>query len=157
MTRRKCEREPLIVAAAHSGVWPAGLEDHVAACPDCADTNQIAQLFLEHAAAASAQSDPPAANIVWHRIQAQRQQLALRRATQCMTLMRILAALYAVVLAAWYLPRLWHMPPGQLFTALSPLSGGMVFAGVVTAVVAVALGSCCLVLLGSRTIFPLRT
>jgi hypothetical protein len=71
-----------------------------------------------------------------------------------MTLMRIMAALYAVALAAWYLPQLWHMQPAPLSTALS---GGMVVTGVVTAVVAVVLGSCCLVLLGSRTNFRLHS
>jgi hypothetical protein len=74
-----------------------------------------------------------------------------------MLLLRILAALYAVALAAWYLPQLWQRQPAQLSTMLSSFSGGMVFTGVVTAVVAVVLGSCCLVLLGSRASFKLRT
>jgi len=74
-----------------------------------------------------------------------------------MALMRILAALYAVAVGAWYLPQLWHMQPAQRSTAFSVLSGGMVLTGVVTAAVAVLLGSCCLVLLGSRTTFNLHT
>jgi hypothetical protein len=71
-----------------------------------------------------------------------------------MTLLRILAAVYAVVLAAWYLPQLWHP---QLTASLSTLSSGVVLAGVLTAIAAVALGSCCLVLLGSKTSSSLRT
>ena len=35
--------------------------------------------------------------------------------------------------------------------------GGVVLAGVLTAIVAVLIGSCCMVLLGSRTDFRLRT
>jgi hypothetical protein len=155
--REKCEQEPLVATATRSGIWHADLESHVAACAPCAETRSVAQLFLHHAATASAQSHPPAARVVWQKVQAQRQQQALIRATRCMTLMRILAALYAVALGGWYLPQLWHMQPAQLSTALSELSSGMVFIGVVTAVVAVVLGSCCLVLLGSRTIFRLRT
>jgi hypothetical protein len=157
MTPDKCEREPLVVAAIRSGNWPAELKHHLAACPSCAETRCVAQLFLEHAATTSAQNHPPAANIVWQKIQAQRQQQALIRATRCMTLMRIMAALYAVAVAAWYLRQLWHMQPAQLSTALSALSSGMVFTGVVTAAGAVVLGSCCLVLLGSRTNFRLHT
>ncbi len=157
MIREKCEREPLVVAAARSGIWPADLEHHVAACPACAETKRVAQLFLDHAATASMQSQPPAANIVWRKLQAQRQQQALTRATRCMTLMRIMAALYAVALAAWYIPQLWRMQPAPLSATLSALSSGLVFTGVVTAVVAVVLGSCCLVLLGSRTTFRLHT
>jgi hypothetical protein len=114
MTQQKCEREPLVVAATRSGNWPADLEHHIAACPACSETQRLAQLFLDHAGTISAQSRPPAASIVWHRFQAQRQQLALRRATRFMALMRILAALYAVALGAWYLPQLWHMQPSQL-------------------------------------------
>jgi len=157
MIWEKCERESSVAAASRSGCWPAGLEHHVPTCPSCADAKRIAQLFLEHAAATSAQSHPPAANIVWRKMQAQRQHQALIRATRCMTLMRIMAALYAVALAAWYLPQLWHMQPAQRSTAFSVLSSGMVFTGVVTAVVAVVLGSCCLVLLGSRTTFRLHS
>jgi hypothetical protein len=74
-----------------------------------------------------------------------------------MTLMRIMASLYAVAVGAWYLPQLWHMQSAQLSTAFSALSSGMALTGVVTAVVAVVLGSCCLVLLGSRTTFRLHT
>jgi hypothetical protein len=70
--------------------------------------------------------------------------------------MCILAAVYAVVLAAWYLPQLWHVQPA-LATDLGTLSGGMIFAGVLTAGIAVVLGSCCLVLLGSRTTSRLHT
>jgi hypothetical protein len=157
MTQTKCEREPLIVAAARSGNWPADLKNHVAACAICAETKQVALLFQQHAATTSAQSHPPAANIVWHKIRARRQHVALQRATRSIALLRILAALYAIVLAAWYLPQLWHMQPSQLSTALSSLSSGMVLAGFLTAVIAVVLGSCCLVLLGSRTDSTLRT
>jgi hypothetical protein len=157
MTQDNCEHEPLVAAATRSGSWPADLEHHVAACASCAETKRVAQLFLGHAITTSAQSSPPSAGIVWHRMQAQRQQLALIRAARCMLLLRILAALYAVALAAWYLPQLWQRQPAQLSTMLSSFSGGMVFTGVVTAVVAVVLGSCCLVLLGSRTNFKLRT
>jgi hypothetical protein len=154
MTQDHCEHELLVVAATRSGSWPADLEHHVATCASCTETKRVAQLFLEQAATTSVQSRPPAANIVWQKMQAQRQQQALTRATRCMTLMRIMAALYAVALAAWYLPQLWHMQPAPLSTALS---GGMVVTGVVTAVVAVVLGSCCLVLLGSRTTFRLHS
>jgi hypothetical protein len=155
--REKCEQEPLVVAATRSGNWPAELKHHVATCAPCAETKRVAQLFLDHAATTSAQIHLPAAHVVWQKAQAHRQQLALRRATRCMAWMWASAALYAVVLAAWYLPQLWHMQPSQLSTALSALSSGMVLTGVVTAVVAVVLGSCCLVLLGSRTTFRLHT
>jgi hypothetical protein len=157
MIREKCERESSVVAASRSGCWPAELEDHVAACAPCAETKRVAQLFLDHAATTSAQNHLPAANIVWQKMRAQRHQQALIRATRCMMLMRILAALYAVALAAWSLPQLWRTQPAQLSTALSALSSGMALTGVVTAVAAVVLGSCCLVLLGSRTNFRLHS
>lgn len=155
--REKCELEQQVAAATRSGIWPAELEHHIAACPPCSESRRVAQLFLQHAATTSAQSQPPAANIVWQKLQAQRRQQALTRAARCMTLLRIMAALYAVALAAWYIPQLWHAQPAPLSTTLSALSSGIVFTGVVTAVVAVVLGSCCLVLLGSRTTFRLRT
>ena len=154
MTRRTCERESSVAAAARTGQWSADLEDHLAACTVCRETKRVAELFLEHAAVISTQIQPSAASVVWQRMQARRRQLALKRATQCVTLMSVLAGIYAAVLAGWYLPRLWHP---QLSTDLSPLSGGVVLAGILTAVVAVLIGACCMVLLGGRTDFRLRT
>ena len=88
MTQDNCEHEPLVAAATRSGSCPPDLEHHVAACASCAETKRVAQLFLEHAATTSAQSRPPAANIVWQKMQAHRQQQALIRATRCMMLLR---------------------------------------------------------------------
>lgn len=154
MTQDNCEHEPLVVAATRSGNWPADLEHHVAACASCAETKRVAQLFLDHATAAAAHSGPPASSIVWRGIQAKRQQLAIKRATQCVTIMSVLAAVYALVLATWYLPQLCHV---QLATDLGPLLSGVTLKGVVTALFAVLIGSCCFAFLGSRTSFKLRT
>lgn len=154
MTRRTCERESSVAAAARSGQWSADLEGHLAACAICAETKRVAELFLQHASVISTQLQPSAASVVWQRMQAQRRQLALKRATQCVTLMSLLAGMYAAVLAGWYLPRLWHP---QLSTDLSPLSSGVVLAGIVTTLVAVLIGAGCMVLLGRRTDFRLRT
>jgi hypothetical protein len=156
MTSQPCEYESSVVAASRSGVCSDDLARHIIACEICAETKRIAGLF-QHAAKAPAQSQPPSANLVWQKVQAQTKQLALKRATRCMAWMWAAAAVYAVVLTAWSLPQLWHMEPSHFSTALSTLSNGMVLAGVVTAVVAVVLGSCCLVLLGSRTTFRLHT
>jgi predicted anti-sigma-YlaC factor YlaD len=156
MRQRTCERASSVIAATRSGIWPANLEDHLAACASCAETKRIAQQF-QQAARIAVQTPPPAADIVWQKMQAQRQRKALRRATQCVTVMSVLAALYAVGLTAWCLPQLWHMHPSQNSTSLNTLSSGTVFAGVLTAILAVFLGSCCLAYLGSRTTFRLHT
>lgn len=154
MTQRTCERESSIVDATRSGQWSADLEDHLTTCAVCTEAKHVAELLLQHAAVLSTQIQPSAASVVWQRMQAQRRRLALKRATQCVTLMSVLAGMYAAVLAGWYLPRLWHP---QLPTDISPLSSEVLLAGVLTAVVAVLLGACCMVLLGSRTDFRLRT
>ena len=160
MKQRTCEREPNVIAATRSGISPADLpaelKDHIAACAFCTETKRIAQQF-QRGAKMAAQTPPPPANIVWQKVRAQRQRVALRRATQCVTVMSILAALYAIALTAWYLPQVWHMQPSQLATSLSTLSSGAVFAGVLTAILAVFLGSCCLAFLGSRTNFRLHS
>ena len=154
MTVRTCERESSVAAAARSGLWSADLEDHLAACAVCTETKRVAELFLQHASVISTQIQPSAASVVWQRMQTQRRQLALKRATQCVTLMSLLAGIYAAVLAGWYLPRLWQP---QLSTDLSALSSEVVLAGVLTAVAAVLIGACCMILLGGKTDFRLRT
>lgn len=152
MIQKACDREPLIVAAVRSGDWPDGLRDHIAECPTCAETKQIAQLFRQ-SAIASAALQPPSAHIVWEKLQARRRQQAIRRATQSITLLCVFAALYAVAFVAWYLPGLWNR---QVATDISPLLSGPAFAGVLAAVLAVLIGSCCFAYLGSRTSFRLR-
>ncbi len=152
MSHEFCEREPRIIAAVRTGDWPAELQNHIGACAACVETKRIAQLFRQ-AAIASAPVQPQPANVVWQKLQAQRRQLAIRRATRCMTLMCVLAALYAVAFAAWYLPELWHR---QIAGDLTSLSSGGALAGLLTAILAVLLGSGCFAYLGSRTDFRLR-
>jgi hypothetical protein len=152
MSHEFCEREPRIIAAVRDGDWPAELQQHVAACAACVESKHIAQHFRQ-AAIASEPVQPQPAQIVWQKLQAQRRQLTIRRATRCMTLMCILAALYAVAFAAWYLPELWRP---QLATDLTPLLSGAALAGVLTAVLAVLAGSCYFAYLGSRTDFRFR-
>ena len=154
MTQEFCECEPLVAAAARSGIWPDELEHHIGRCPACTETKRISQLFVMHAATMSAQNRPLPANLVWQKLQARRRHLAIRRATRLMTLMRICAVVYAVVLAVWYLPQLWH---AQLIVDLGPLSSGTAFVGVLAAILAVLIGSCCFAFLGSRTDFRLHS
>jgi hypothetical protein len=144
-----CEREALVVAAARSGSWTVELEEHVFACVECADTKRVAQLFLRHTP-----SEPLSANLVWQRLQAHRRQQVIRRATRFMATMCVLVVIYAVSLIAWYVPHLWQP---QFVADLSPLSGGVAFAGVLAAILAVLIGSCCFAYLGSRTDFRLRS
>lgn len=149
MTQEFCEREALVIAAARSGAWAAGLEEHLAVCAACAETRRVAQLFRGRAA-----REPLPANLVWQRIQARRRQRATRRATRFMAAMCVLAGIYAVTLIAWYAPQLWRP---QFVPELSSLSGGVAFAGVLAAILAVLVGSCCFAFLGSRTDFRLRS
>jgi hypothetical protein len=151
-----CKHESLVVIAARSGEWPADLESHIAACVACAETRRVAQLF-RRAVKLSTETQPLPAAIAWQRLEARRQQQVLKRATRCIALLWILAGVYAVALAAWSLPQLWHLPSSQLTASLIPLSSGIFIAGVVTSIAAVLIGSCCLVLLGSRTNFRLRS
>jgi hypothetical protein len=155
MIENSCERESAVVIAARSGEWPADLESHIAVCSACAETRRVAQLFRQ-AAKLSTETQPPPAAIAWQRLEARRQQQALKRATRCIALLWVLAGVYAVALAAWSLPQLCHMPSSHLTASLIPLSSGIFLAGVVTSIVAVLIGSCCLVLLGSRTNFRLH-
>ena len=154
--RNPCEHESAVVLAARSGVWPADLEGHIVACAACAETRRVAQLFHQ-AAKLSTDTQPPPVAIAWHRLQARRQQQALQRATRCIALLWTLAGVYAVALAAWSLPQLWPLPSSQLTASLIPLSSGIFITGVVTSIAAVLIGSCCLVLLGSRTNFRLHS
>lgn len=154
MTQELCEHELLVAAAARSGVWSTDLRAHTDACPACTETARVTVLFLRQVSALAERTQPLPAHLVWQKLQARRQQLAIRRATRCMTLMCVLAAVYTVVLGGWYLPRLWHAP---VVGNLSPLASGIALTGVLAAIFAVLVGACCFVLLGSRPDFRLRS
>jgi hypothetical protein len=153
MTQLCCEHEPLVAASVRSGISTAELDNHVATCAICAETKEVARLFLQHAAMTWVESQPLAAKGAWRKIQEQRRRFALKRATRGLALMRLFAAVYLVALAAWCLPTFWDMQSDELTTVFNALPGEMFSAGIAMAIVSVGLGAWCLLVMGRRVDF----
>lgn len=116
MKQRCCEKESEVVAAARSNSFSAELRSHVQNCSDCQESLRVAQLFLQNAASLSANNQPRAASHVWRQAQRRRQEMALRRATRPLLIMKALSLVYIVALAAWLLHNLTPALPTQLIS-----------------------------------------
>ena len=154
MNRSRCERESEVVAVMRSSAVSAELDRHVEGCAACAETRKVAAMMLLHAAAVEAQGHQlPMANRVWRRAQMQRQENALKRATQLLALMRGLGAVYVIALMVWCTRAFWHVQGAEMtpaWSSLRVLASGTVFLGAGGALASVALGAWCLLLLGKR-------
>jgi hypothetical protein len=99
------------------------------------------------------QNEPLAGNYIWRQAQRQKQELALRRATRPLIIMRFLSSIYVVALAIWLLRSLWHpvhlQLPQQQWV-------GIISAGTGVAVALIALGAGYLLYQGKRSsnLFP---
>jgi hypothetical protein len=151
MTIPKCEQESLVIAAIRSGTSMPELDNHAATCLLCAETRDVARLLRHHSTVTFAQSRPPAASRIWRKIQEQKRRLALKHATRSLVVMRLLAAMCLVAMAAWRLWAFWNSHSTELAKELNPLTINLFPAGV--AVIAVTLGSCVLLLMSRRNDF----
>lgn len=163
-----CPREPDLLAALRANalatdpsLCDASLDDHLATCTTCRETQTVANLLLRYAADVSATAPPPPSPAhLWHLARQQRQTAALRRASRAMAAMQTLGTLYLLTLSAWLLRSLWLAHPAQAKLALLSLTAGALTTGTVPlgAIGAIALllsGAAFLLLLGSRQQPPL--
>jgi hypothetical protein len=107
--------------------------------------------MLSQAAALSASTlNPSAANPIWLRAQAQRQELVLVQAARVMMILRVACVLYAAVFATWCVRVAWHSQASSMTPLFSALASQPVCVGAAIAVTTGALGAGCLLLLGKR-------
>lgn len=151
MTNDRCERESSVVAATRSGESTLELDNHLATCAACTETKDVTRSLLQHAAITWAQSQPPEPKRIWRKMQERRRQFAWRRAARGLTVMWVLATVYFVGLSEHYLFAVWRTQSAQLEVAARFLEDGMTLAGIVIAVISVALGSGYLLVSGRRT------
>ena len=103
MNRTWCERESDVVEALRSGSISDELREHVWSCAICAEAQPVAKMLLQTASVLHRQGEPQAAGLVWRRAQAQKRELALKRAARPLIFMRALSGAYAVLFTAWLL------------------------------------------------------
>jgi hypothetical protein len=146
MNQNRCECEREVVQALRTGVWTAELQDHVAACVACGETRRVAGSLLQYASGLRVESDPGGADAIWQRARAERQAMAMRRATRPLIFMRGLSAGCVVAFALWMLRAFSHLDYRDWMH-------GWAGAGVETAAVGVGIAVVCI---GVGAVYLLR-
>jgi hypothetical protein len=149
MNRILCKRESDVVEALRRDSFSDELRGHVRSCSICAETQVVAQM-LQTASRLHVEYEPSAAGLVWRRAQARKKEIALKRATRPLIVMRAMSIVYVVFSAAWLLHCFWR--PGSMgsISGWNVLPIETVFADVAIAVLAMAIGAWYLLRDGGR-------
>jgi DNA-directed RNA polymerase specialized sigma24 family protein len=86
-----------------SGEWTTELRLHVAECLDCSQALHLAEALGEEARRAEIHCNPPDPYWILQRSRRMAREIAMRRMTRLLAVMRALAAVYVVAAAVWLL------------------------------------------------------
>ena len=140
MKQMSCEHESSVIRALHAGEWTSELRLHLAECRDCSQALQLAEAMQMSATQAQVDCHPPDPHWILQRSRRMAREIALRRVARLMTAMRMLAAVYAIVLAGWLLRGFASLQYREVASAMRGPSSGFGLMGAVVAAVCVAVG-----------------
>jgi hypothetical protein len=141
MKRTWCERESDVVEALRRGFFSDELRSHVRSCSVCAETQPVAQMLLQTASIVRGEHAPSGAGLVWRRAQARKREIALKRATRPLIVMRCLSVAYVVLSAVWLLHFFWRSGSMKLISGWNGFQSETAVFGVAIAVLAIAIGA----------------
>ncbi len=141
MNRTWCERESDAVRSLRTGLLSPELRDHVLSCVICTEARSAARGILGTASLLLAEHEPPAAGLVWRQAEARRREMALKRVTRPLVIMRVLSAVYMVLAAAWFVHSFWRSDFVGFLLDWNVLRSETLLFTAVIAVLAIAIGS----------------
>jgi hypothetical protein len=141
MKRTWCERESDVVEALRSGSFSDELREHVGGCAMCAEAEPVAKMLLQAASVLHRQNEPPPAGLVWRRAQAQKRELALKRAARPLIFMRALSGVYTVLFAVWLLHYFLNSGLMEKVSGWNGMQSETAYFGTAIAVLAIAIGA----------------
>lgn len=118
-----CDKEARAVKCARTGFWDAGLDQHVASCPVCAEAVSIARLLNEMRAVDEASAQVPGVALMWRKAHFLATRDAGERATRPISFVERFAYALALVCAIaacvwrWYAIRGWFAAAGSSGTS----------------------------------------
>jgi hypothetical protein len=142
MKRILCERESDVVQALRVDSFSDELRGHVGSCSICAETQAVAQMMLQTASRLHVEHGPSVAGVVWRRAQAQKKELALKRAARPLIYVRALSVVYVILIAGWALRYFWRPGSMELLSGWNVLQNETAYFGIAIAALAVAIGAC---------------
>jgi hypothetical protein len=140
MKQMGCEHETSVIRALHSGEWTNELRLHLDECQDCSQALHLAEALREAAMQKVTQCHPPDSHWILQRSRRMAREIAMRRMARLMTAMRTLAAVYAIVVAAWLLRGYAALQYREVASAMHGASSEFGLLGAVAAAVCVAAG-----------------
>jgi hypothetical protein len=141
MNRILCERESDVVEALRRGSFSGELRGHVRSCSICTETHAVAEMLLQTASLLRVEHEPSAAGLIWRRAQVRKNELALKRATRPLIVMRAMSAVYVVFSAAWLLHYFWRSGSMESISGWNGFLDETAWFGVAIAVLAMAIGA----------------
>ncbi len=112
MSKRFCEYEPRVLAAATSGSWGRELLEHMERCPACAEVALVAG-FMNAAEAEPSEARLPDGELVWWKAQLRARHAAAEQATRPIALAEKVAcaagglAMIAILAFLWPTVEVW--------------------------------------------------
>jgi hypothetical protein len=140
MNRIWCEREGDVVRSLRTGTLSFELRDHVLSCVVCTEALGAAQV-MQAASLLGVEDGLPSAGLVWSRAQAQKKEIAVKRATRPLIVMRVLSVVYVALCATWFLHYLWRSDFVELLSGWSVLGDKTACFAVAIAVLAVVIAA----------------
>ena len=112
----------------------------------------MSEVLLRAASLIDAEQEPPAAGLVWRRVEARKKEVALRRATRPLLVMRALSVVCIVLSAPWLLSVVSLPNVTEVMSGWSVARDGIAEAGAAIPVlgIVIAIGACYLLYNGRR-------
>lgn len=123
MSRRRCPREPGVVAAVRADAWDDALRRHLADCDACRQAAAVTSAMLELASADEA-APLPDPRLIWLRAQLARRRAADRKLRLMLAAMPAVGGLVALVLGAFAWQLLWPRLRDLAESVPLPAAGG---------------------------------
>jgi hypothetical protein len=111
MNGQYCEREHEFVAALRIGRPDDAALAHAGHCPVCSEVLLVARLFQEKAKLSDHELvSLPDASLIWQKAQTRAREIAMKKATRPILIMRSCACALAVIASPWLAFQLTHLP-----------------------------------------------
>lgn len=138
---RRCGRETEVIRALRTVGLSFELRDHVLRCTVCSETQTAVRLMQETASLLPTEGGLSSAGLIWRRAQVRKREIALKRATRPLVVMRVLGVVYAVLCGAWFLRYVWHSSSARFLPDLDVSGSEKAYVAALIALVTIAIGA----------------
>lgn len=140
MKQISCKHETEVIRALRTSEWTTELRLHGAECQDCSQTLRLAEALREEARRAEIHCTPPDPYWILQRSRRMAREIAMRRMTRLLAVMRALAAVYVAAAAVWLLRGYAALQYREVAAAMHGAASGFALMGAMVAAACVVVG-----------------